>query len=900
MAGTSLIFRLIGVDAVTPATRTASAGFAAAGTAVMAASAIIAAESLKAAEHWETAMTRVVTGAGEAKAAVAGDSEALLKDMGKLGVGADALGAAFYRVNSYGFHAAEGLRVTEVAAMGAKTGAASLEGTAKALAGMLNAYGLSANEAAHAMNVLIGTEIYGSSTMEELASAFPKVSTAAAVAGISMEELGGAMSALTHVGLTADISATYLRQTITQLSAPTVKATKSMEQLGLNAVDVSKTLGKEGLGAAIDMLSNAIRDKMGPDGTVLMRTLTSSKTSADEFANAIHGATEKQRTYLGALADSVGGTKSMQAALILSTTGQEYFKKSTAGITEQVKKGGQEVEGFAQTQETLAFKLSQVKGTMDALGITLGNMLIPYAKTAAEHMYTFAQKLQEDARILPEVTTAVVALGTALAAARIAAIFTGIASALGMISAATAGSIGALVAPVLLLATAIGVGIYVAYQRVEWFRNGVDNTLKFVRGAWSSTVAFFEGLDLGPVVKRMLGAINTGGDLFKEFTADPSAMIQRLSDYGPIIIAAIKGWFKDITPILNETLVQPFIRFMSALPAKTKQAIESYGTFVAAGIGRFGDILTKGLGVAFRFALNLIKGFPKEATILFEQLYPLIREGFKKAPGVIGPALLAFGGWLLKMFVAIIEGLGPMIWKLTVAALGFLVQAIGFGLGLAVKVFAALPGFIGDTLILLCTVLYNLGGDALKLLVKAFTEGIPKLLEWCGSAIQAIIEFFQNIDWGKTGSDIITGLKNGIIKAAGGLVHLAEELATKLSKGFTDALGVTSPSKVFHSHGTWVVKGAVNGIRAGIPDAVAATQELGRRVSESFNPSLTTVSAGVRGYGGGVDAAPPGYKPGQATGTLKLEGDRAVKEFVRRIVKDGGGDVQVVFGTNGR
>src|SRR5204863_6951474 len=172
------------------------------------------------------------------------------------------LTTGLYMVNSAGYHGAEGLHVLEIASKGAKVGAAELGTVADAVTTALNAYHMGSAGAAAATNALIGAEKQGKTNMEALAGSLSKVAPAAAVAGVSLNEVLAAMSTMTAQGTSADISATYLRQTILQLSNPTAKAALEMKALGLNAIDVSQNLGRNGLASTLEMLTNAIQAKM--------------------------------------------------------------------------------------------------------------------------------------------------------------------------------------------------------------------------------------------------------------------------------------------------------------------------------------------------------------------------------------------------------------------------------------------------------------------------------------------------------------------------------------------------------------------------------------------------------------------------------------------------------------
>lgn len=337
----------------------------------------MAVKSVEMAGDFQAAMTRVQTGAGESAANMKMVSDGILHMAGEVGKPLHELTTGLYMVNSAGYHGAEGLKVLELSAMGAKVGAAELGTVADAVTTALNAYHMGADGAASAINALIGAEKQGKTNMEALAGSLSKVAPAAAVAGVGLNEVLAAMSTMTAQGTSADIAATYLRQTILQLSNPTQKAAMEMRSLGLNAIDVSMSLGKNGLAATLELLTNAIKSKMGPAGTVLIQQLQKSASSTTEFEKVLANLPPVQQTYIGALANMVGGTKSMQAALQLTGANMDVFKNNIAAINENVKAGGAGVEGWSVVQQNFNQKMAEAKGTVEALRVEVGTQLMP-------------------------------------------------------------------------------------------------------------------------------------------------------------------------------------------------------------------------------------------------------------------------------------------------------------------------------------------------------------------------------------------------------------------------------------------------------------------------------------------------------------------------------------------
>lgn len=340
---------------------------------------VAAVASVHMAADFQTQMTRVRTGAGELQQNMGMVSQGVLSMAGKVGESTKDLTTGLYTVESAGYHGAAALKVLEVSAQGAKVGAADLGSVTDATTTALNAYKLGAGDVTGVMNALVATEASGKTNMEALASSMSSILPVAASAHVGLNEVLGAMATMTMQGTSAKVAATYLRQTIGQLSNPSAKAANEMKSLGISAIGVAKTLGSQGLAAALNMLTDGIEKHMGPAGTVLINKLKSVSGSATEFQKVLANLPPTQQTYIGALATMVGGTKSMMAALQLTGPHMETFRNNVKTITEHVKHGGKSVEGWSDVQKTFNQQMAEAKGSLQAMGIEIGTQLMPAA-----------------------------------------------------------------------------------------------------------------------------------------------------------------------------------------------------------------------------------------------------------------------------------------------------------------------------------------------------------------------------------------------------------------------------------------------------------------------------------------------------------------------------------------
>jgi hypothetical protein len=444
---------------------------------------VAAVKTVHMAADFQTQMTRVRTGAGEAAKNMGLVSNGVLHMAGKVGESTKDLTAGLYMVESAGYHGSSALKVLQTSAMGAKVGAADLATVTDAVTTAMNAYKLGAGDTTQVMNALVGTEAEGKTNLEALAGSMSGILPVAAAAKVGLHEVLGAMATMTSQGTDARVAATYLRQTIGQLSNPSAKAAATMKGLGLDSNKVAQELGKQGLAATLTTLTDAIKNKMGPGGTVLIDTLQKAASKGKDFESALNKASGSQKTYIGALATMVGGTKSMMGALQLTGPHMETFRKNVDGIAEHVKAGGNKVEGWADVQKTFNQRMAEFKGSAEAIGISIGNKLLPAATKLFGVLATGLTFLQSHSGYLKTFGVILAGVTIGLAAASIAS--------WSFTDSLLANPITWYVAGIIALVAGLAWLITHWKQVWGWIQTNIPVVARAFRAVWSGTLAAF-------------------------------------------------------------------------------------------------------------------------------------------------------------------------------------------------------------------------------------------------------------------------------------------------------------------------------------------------------------------------------------------------------------------------
>ena len=394
--------------------------------------------AMKMAADFQSSMTSLVTGAGESEKNIKMVSQGILDMAPKVGETTQQLAAGMYMIESAGYHGATGLTVLKAAAQGAKVGAADLGTVADALTTALNDYHIPASKAADITSKLVATVAAGKTHMQDLAGSLAAVLPAASAAGVGLDQVLGAMATMTAKGTPAADAATYLRQTILQLENPTKKASTEMMALGLSAIDISSHLGQRGLTGTFQLLTDAIQNHMGPAGTVLIEQLQKASAHTSTFQQILANLPPVQQTYVSALANMVGGTKSMQAALELTGASSAAFNANVVTIAHTTADAGGAVKGWSTVQKDANEKFAEAKARLEVLGIELGTKLIPIFEKVVQkvmEVVNWFSKHQEAARALAAVITGVLGVAiTAFAINKIAQFVGGISNAIGALN----------------------------------------------------------------------------------------------------------------------------------------------------------------------------------------------------------------------------------------------------------------------------------------------------------------------------------------------------------------------------------------------------------------------------------------------------------------------------------
>lgn len=253
----------------------------------------------------------------------------------------DANTALFNSVSAIG-DANTAIKTYESAQILAKAGATSLATATDGLTNVINAYGLSADEANDVSTAFFRAQVVGKTTVGEMAAAIGGVAPIAKSAGVSYKELLATMSVLTKGGLDTASATTALRATMTALIKPSKQAEEVLKQYGVPVG--AAELQSKGLAYALVQLQKAA--EANPD----------------------------------TMAEMIPNIRALTGVSTLTAESLELVQKTIADMNDDIANGSGMMEAYADKLNTLEAVQNRFKGANQDLALTIGSILEPIVK----------------------------------------------------------------------------------------------------------------------------------------------------------------------------------------------------------------------------------------------------------------------------------------------------------------------------------------------------------------------------------------------------------------------------------------------------------------------------------------------------------------------------------------
>jgi TP901 family phage tail tape measure protein len=312
--------------------------------------------AFKMAMDFEHSMTQIQSLVGRSAEEVADLSEHVKRLSGETARSPKELADAMFFITSAGLDASSAVRALEFSAKASASGLGDTVAIADAVTNAMNGYGLSAEQASYATDVLTKTVEQGKASAEDLAPTFGKIIPVASELGVEFDQIGAGMAFLTRSSGDANASATQLRGILNSILKPSSQAKEALEQIGFSSQDFRKAVKDEGL------LEGLLELRSRLEGNGL------------EMANVF----ENTRALAGAL--QLTGVQADQAVAVFA---------------ELEKSAGKTDEAFAIASETTRFKFDKAMAQFKLTMIEVGEKVIPIVLPLIEKLANFVGSLSE-------------------------------------------------------------------------------------------------------------------------------------------------------------------------------------------------------------------------------------------------------------------------------------------------------------------------------------------------------------------------------------------------------------------------------------------------------------------------------------------------------------------------
>lgn len=679
------------------------------------------------ASTFEASMTKIETLAGESAEQVAAWTENLEVLARTIPKSPQELADALYFIASSGIDAQHAMSVLVASAKASVVGLGETKVVADALTSAINAYGIENLNAAKAADILIGAVREGKGEAEDIAGSIGRVIAPAQLLGVSFDQVAAALSSMTLVGLSADESATALRQIFFTLAKPSAMVKDALADIGLSAEQVRKSIRDKGLLATLTDL----REKIGDNDELL----------AHMFPNirAFNGLTIMTGENLG----------------------------NTARIFDILsKESGTLGDAYERTSETSKFKFEAALNRLRLVGMDVGQAVLP---RLVDNITRLTSALIEGWKALsPAAQEMVINIALIVAAiGPLLRVLGNVGALLGLIAAH----------PVIAAIVAIGAAFYIAYQRSEEFRAIVDAVAVVLRDALQTSLEWLRVN--GPKIWKAIQ--DAAGDAWRVLQAVAKVVSESLiSAFSAVTRAgrAVGGSIADAFRAVQQA-VQPvaswFVEWVAPVIAEAFGLIGDVLTHivvpaVSEAFGVMSDVLDVFIAAAGPVIDGLISSFLHMMEVVGVVLQFLV-EAFKAAWTVVKPIIEAIGSTLITIFSGAFNIMKGIIEGFLQTIQGILQVLRGVVTGDWGKVWEGVQNIFGG----IWHAMSNMVETAIRTIVNLMISLPGKILSVLGGLADA--------GW-QLGSAFINGLVDGIK----GIANAAIDIAGGIGEAVFDAL----------------------------------------------------------------------------------------------------------------
>lgn len=339
--------------------------------------ALLGGASVKMGLDFDKSMTKIKALVGVASDEVDKMGESARKMALETGISSSEAANALFFITSAGLDTAESLETLKFATKAAAAGLGDTATIADLTTSAMNAYADGSLNAEAATDVLTAAVREGKLESSELAGAMGGVIPIASNMGVSFDQVGAAMAAMSRTGTNAAVGATQLTAILSSLKKPAAEAEQALLAMGLSTDGVQKSLAEEGLMNTLEMLKGKT-EEFGVDITSIFPNIRALKGVLDLTGAGM----EDAKGIFDSLSKSAGSTA--EAFKITENSASFQFQKAVNGAKETLASLGQQLlvavvpllQKAATFAQNLYKRFNELSPNTKKLAIALGGVAI--------------------------------------------------------------------------------------------------------------------------------------------------------------------------------------------------------------------------------------------------------------------------------------------------------------------------------------------------------------------------------------------------------------------------------------------------------------------------------------------------------------------------------------------
>jgi hypothetical protein len=405
-----------------------------------------------------------------------------------------------------------------------------------------------------------------------------------------------------------------------------------------------------------------------------------------------------------------------------------------------------------------------------------------------------------------------------------------------------------------------------AVKNAATFQDTLQNLTTAADGLKNSMVANLLP-SLTTVMNGFTGLITGTDGAEKQISSGINSLIKNITTALPQVLEAASSIVDGVVSVAPELIVSISDAIISALPQLGSTLLQVGESAMKALSSVIPQALKAGIELILQLASGITQAIPKLLPSLVSLVLEVGNMIVQNAPRLLEAALLLVKtlaeniasnavelvtgaiALISQLEVFIIENL-PMI----IETAGEIVLALVQGLTSPEAINQMIDAYLLLVDSLVDVVTENIG-EILKTgfivvaaLAKGLLEALPELLMVVPKIYKGLFDKIILMDWKSIGKNIITGIKDGLVKAKDTLLNAIQNLCTEAWSKVKDFFGIASPSKLMKYAGTMIGEGLVKGIESEESAVDRAMARLNNVSFGSFTPELAF--AGADGMGG--------------------------------------------------